>query len=494
MTGSLIDAMGPRLLAARWVIQGRLTLKTALHLGGGEGEHVDMPVLRDARTGQPLLPGTTLAGALRSALSDHLAGYCEPEPSEVSQLFGGDRGEDDGTQSPLIIFDAVGELRYKGGFEIRDGVAISPSTGIAEDHKKFDFEVLPAGTTFPLRLDLLVPSEADEQALLEHLAAALDTFSRGDHGLGLRRTRGLGEVSAQWTATRYELSTRPGWLTWARADHEPQLSARLAPIYKALESAQDRLKLKRLADARSRARITLMLQIKHDLLVRSEGTTPDAPDVSHLHSGGEPILPGTSLAGVMRAQALRIAQLVRATQGDAQQWVDRLFGPRFEGLRAAEQFKARASRLRVGEAKIETSQSQRQNRVAIDRFTGGVVDGALFDEQPEVGGRATLTLELREPQPGELGLVLLVVKDLLDGRLSVGGTSSVGRGFLTGTATVEIWNGTRVKSVKAQLEPGKMPDGTAAAVIEDAIQALASESRLNGGADAMPVTQAGGPQ
>src|SRR5690606_17644331 len=75
----LNDAMPPRPLSARWVIRGTLTLKTALHLGGMGDERVDMPVLRDARDGKPLLPGTTLAGALRSALADRLAGYNESE-------------------------------------------------------------------------------------------------------------------------------------------------------------------------------------------------------------------------------------------------------------------------------------------------------------------------------------------------------------------------------------------------------------------------------
>jgi predicted TIM-barrel fold metal-dependent hydrolase len=44
--------------------------------------------------------------------------------------------------------------------------------------------------------------------------------------------------------------------------------------------------------------------------VRSPASDAGAPDVVHLHSAGKPVLPGTSLAGVMRAQALRIARLV----------------------------------------------------------------------------------------------------------------------------------------------------------------------------------------
>lgn len=489
MTHPLNDAMGARLLAARWVIQGRLTLVTALHLGGGESDTVDMPVLRDGRTGAPLLPGTTLAGAFRNALADRLNGYGSCEPDEVSGLFGGRRGDDEGAQSPLIVFDAIGTLPGGAGFEVRDGVAISPSTGVAEDHKKYDFEVLPAGTTFPVRVDLLVSPEADEDALLKKLATALDALSHGDNGFGARRTRGLGKVRAVWAATRHDLSTEGGWLTWALSDHELSVPTSSWTIYKALREAGG-VNISRLPDARSLVTVKLSLRMAHDFLVRSAGVTPEAPDVSHLRSGGYPILPGTSLAGVMRAQALRIAKLVRTTHGDAEQWIDRLFGPHFEGQRAMPGFEPRASRLRVGEAKFEGSNAQRQARIAIDRFTGGVVDGALFDEQPEVGGRVNLTLELRDPQPGELGLVLLVVKDILDGRLPVGGTSSIGRGFFSGTATVETRTaGTAHPSV--ELRPGEALNGTAAELVDEALAALRNAPRLDDEPAAVPTAAIG---
>lgn len=491
-THLLNDAMGARLLAARWVIQGRLTLVTALHLGGDESDAVDMPVLRDGRTGSPLLPGTTLAGALRNALADRLVGYGEREPDEVSGLFGGRRGDDDGAQSPLVVFDAIGEFPDGAGFEIRDGVAISPATGIAEDHKKYDFEVLPASTTFPVRVDLLVAPDVDEAQLVAQLAAALDALSHGDSGFGARRTRGLGKVRAAWVSRRYDLGAKQGWLDWARSHHQPALPTSLASIHDAIAAAWKGSPLERLSDARSLVTIRMRLRVKHDILVRSAGTTPEAPDVVHLRSGDAPVLPGTSLAGVMRAQALRIAKLVRAEHGDAERWIDRLFGPRFEGRRAGPGFEPRASRLRVGEAGITQSSQQRQARIAIDRFTGGVVDGALFDEQPEVGGAVNVTLELRDPQPGELGLVLLVVKDILDERLPVGGTSSVGRGFLSGTATVEVRSGNSAESTRAELRPGEPPTGTAAAAVDEALRALRNAPSLNDDPAVTPAALTGG--
>ena len=435
MTGHALpldDAMPGRKLRARWVVCGTFALETAMHLGGEGTDRVDMPVLRDPRDGAPLLPGTTLAGALRNALADRLAGYGEEEPNTVFALFGGGRGDDDGSQSPLIVFDALGRLPEGLGIEIRDGVAISPASGTAEDHKKYDYEVLPAGTTFSIRVDLLVPVDAGEKLLVEALASALNAFSHGGNALGAKRSRGLGRVRATWAVRRFDLESSDGWMAWVRSDHADPIgvSPTQSCIRDVLNGAApaELTPLALLGDTRRRVVLDLELILTHDILVRSPGTEPEAPDVSHLSSGGKPVLPGTSLAGVMRAQATRIAKLVRSRQDDADRWIDRLFGPRFQGQRPPPGHQLHASRVWVGEAIIEGARAQRQTRIAIDRFTQGVVPTALFDEQTEVGGRAVIRLELRNPAAGELGLILLVLKDLLGGRLPVGGTSSVGRG------------------------------------------------------------------
>ena len=499
----LDDAMPGRTIRARWVIRGMLTLETAMHLGGSEGtERVDAPVLRDPRSGQPLLPGTTFAGAMRSALANRIQGYLAwspsdetkslrrklpAEPAEVVLLFGGVRGKDDGSQSPLIVFDALGTLPRKPaiaagkvqesvGVEIRDGVAISPATGTAEDRKKYDYEVLPAGTVFSVRVDLLVQDDTEEKELLESLAAALDAFSQGENGFGAKRSRGLGRVSATWSAKRFALVTREGWMQWLKTTHDDPIEMKPsgAPIRDVLEEATppELRPISLIADRRRRIVINLDLGVVHDILVRSPSTEAGAPDVSHLTSGEVPILPGTSLAGVMRARALRIAGFVHDNEEDAKGWVDRLFGPRFEGKRPPPGFEPRVSRLRVTEARLTRGTPQRQSRVAIDRFTQGVVDGALFDEQTQIGGDAQVQLELRNPEQGEVGLVLLVIKDLLSGMLPVGGTSSVGRGVITGTATVTFHDPVLDAPRSVKLEPGKPPAGNGAAEIVREIRAF----------------------
>ncbi len=441
----MVGAGGVRRIAARWVVCGELVLESACHLGNGdEGSHVDLPLLLDRAQGLPLLPGTSLAGALRSYACDRLHGYCvhegdegdQHESASVSRLFGGRRGDEDGGQSPLIVFDSLAEGAV---VEIRDGVALDAARGTAAEHLKYDQEVLPAGTRFPVRLELVVTDPSREAEDLDLLALALSGFQDGDIPIGARRTRGFGACRIScWQIKRFDLSNREGWMAWLGSDHLAPLAGTPTSndIVSALRTptqASPRVS----PDRRDQIRIEVQLRFEGGLLVRSPGHEATAADAGHLHSGGHPVLPGTSLGGVLRARALRIARLVRATRGDADRWVERLFGPRLADDRSR-RLQPRASRLRTSERRVHDARSLRVARIRVDRFTSGVVDAGLFDEEPTYRGRTDVTLVLRSPEPGELGLLLLVLKDLLAGDLPLGGSGSVGRGVVAGSAEVHL--------------------------------------------------------
>lgn len=498
------DAMPGRALAARWVLVATLRLETAAHFGGRGDSALDMPILRCARTGLPLLPGTSLGGALRAYLLDRLVGFAGGHDATshdgndwegidrryVAKVFGGARTDDNGSQSPLIVFDALGTLPAdSASTEVRDGVLIETATGVAADQKKFDFEVLPPGTAFDVRFDLLVPAGTDERELLSLLCASLEGLGNGDIRIGLRRSRGLGEVACEnWTTRRYALSTPGGWLEWSGSAHipKPDLSSQLS-IRDAIQSAMSSDgSLHDQPDKRHRIILEADAAILGDLLIRSPNGQADGPDVMHLSSGGRPILSGTGLTGVMRAQALRITQLVQGlSRLDAEiLWIAPLFGPREERTRNPD-FQPRGSRLRVSERPVANGRSQRVTRVAIDRFTQGVVPTALFDEQPYVGGTVHLRFELRNPRDGEIGLLLLVIKDLLTGQLPVGGTSSVGRGVLIGRRMTMTGSGMRepieVDFDEAEARRGRAPTGDELnTLVQQFVQAVPAVTELEG--------------
>lgn len=441
---NLAGAGGIRQIKARWVFETEMKLVTAAHFGNGQSDMVDMIILKD-HSGRPILQGTTLAGALRSYLADVLEGYASREAPEVSELFGGAKQDTQGDQSPLIFFNTEGTLPDGKGIEIRDGVAIDPESGTAEEHKKFDYEVIPPGTTFQLRCDLLIENGKDENRLLDLLAIVFKGLETGEIALGMRKSRGLGKIKIKkWKVQRIDLDSREGWIRWARTDHihplnNPSTSESIETAIQQ-ELCTFKPELCKKQDKRQRIVIDLNLKFKDGVLIRSPGIEGNAPDVVHLTSGGKPVVPGTSIAGVLRAHALRIARL--CGRNDAEELVDDLFGPREKGKASGHTL--RASKIRISEANIEDSKGKRYFRIAIDRFTGGVVEGALFDEGIQEKGQFNLQIELRGASDPQIGLLLLVLRDLMNGELPIGGTSAVGRGYVEGDATFTIPECTKI--------------------------------------------------
>jgi hypothetical protein len=136
-----------------------------------------------------------------------------------------------------------------------------------------------------------------------------------------------------------------------------------------------------------------------------------------------------------------------------------------------------ASRLIVEEAAITGAHMLRQTRVAIDRFTGGAYPTALFTEEVLFGGPASrvhVCMTLRNPRPPEVGLLLLLLKDLWTGDLPLGGERSVGRGRLQGHEAVLTWSGNQEAPWTLARAPGgvlKIPEA-ARAPLAGAVAAL----------------------
>jgi CRISPR/Cas system CSM-associated protein Csm3 (group 7 of RAMP superfamily) len=207
--------------------------------------------------------------------------------------------------------------------------------------------------------------------------------------------------------------------------------------------------------------------IATSLLIRATSDNSKDPDMVHLRNyAGQPVLSGTSLAGALRARASRILRVLR-TDGEADIFIDDLFGREMSDERKV---KPRASRLWVRETEIEPAVADRvQSRVKIDRFTGGTYPGALFDQQPVFGGEVTLDLKIQNPTEADVGLLMLLLKDLWTGDLPLGGEASVGRGRLTGRYATLNWQGEKweIKANGDGLEIDPAPT-----VLEDAVQAL----------------------
>ena len=507
----------------RWIIQGTLELVTPTSLSNGDDDPlVDLPIVVDALEGVPLLTGASLGGALRAYVADYGDGYAEA-------LFGGRKGNPEGGQSPLIVEDARGPVGETPRIELRDGVSIDPATRTAKDEERYDRELLAAGTTFDLGFELVIAEGSDGPQLRAALAAALGGLQAGQIRLGGRKRRGYGQCQVtSWQAWRYKLTQAEHVAAWL-AHGRPELPGHQPPqwTWTAAEGGAgigDWPALRDAAQLTPTARpfaLTATFDIDGAVLIRSGFETESGPDATHLRSrrNGKdvPVLSGTSLAGVIRAQARRIAWTM-AGQGNeaaADELVNGMFGQMEQPKRDTtpadrRKLKKQASRVMIDESVIEAGKKTGsphdivQTRVKIDRFTGGAFESALFAEQPVFGGGFRLGLSLREPMvekdedsavtearrqaaraqmDAEVGLLLLVLKDLWTGFLPVGGSSSVGRGRLKGRAATIVYGGQKWTLAAGQDGAGltvTADDGTPATTLNTYVTAFTNKVQGRG--------------
>ncbi len=419
-------------IAVRWTVTADLLLLTAAQIGSEESPTCDSTYSRNVH-GLPVLYGTTLAGALRSHLTDFVAGYGENSGEHLVERLFGFGIDKQGNESSIICFDSVTDTNLAA---IRDGVGIDHTTGTARDGAKYDRELLLPGSTFPIRLDLIVPDSKVENELLSALTIALIGLESGAINLGARRTRGLGAVALKnIRAHRYDLGSINGCIDYAKSDysntaleHKPASTKILEALTEAWPTFQPTILSE---DKRKVIIATLNIQLDTTLLIGSPGSDASSPDKVHLTEDGKNILSGTSIAGAIRAQLTRILSTV-----DPENAAGRLCC--LCGSSPDQRTNQIASRLRVSETIVKNARSYQQHRIKVDRFTGGTIDTALFDEQPLVGGECSFTIIVRNPKSYEAALIVLLLRDLFDGLFTFGGGASIGRGRVKGSATIEV--------------------------------------------------------
>ena len=471
------------------IITASLVARTAIHLGSGQESGVTDALIRRDGSGRPLIPGTALAGALRAMLTrlgPRLAGVglcvalqhkAEDKAARqscqcgVCRLFGDINPSDDSgshsTASKVLVFNAqlAGEPPPSA---VRDGVGINRTTGAAAraGAVKFDLEVLPAGATFTLRLELR-NQDAQDEALL---AAGLAEWQAGRAWLGGRVGRGLGAFALQeLTFAQLDLNQTDTLLAFLGAD-EPAAAAQPLAGWLADRLGQVTVTASPSPFAARRwFEVTATLQAGGPLLTNDTTTAgltgfDHAPLLLQWGNWQKPVLTGAGLRGVMRSHAERLArtlatleaadgpaflqacpacspvesrddkpltscdQLLKARGVDEEKEVEdgqlclacRLFGSTRRG-----------SRLLIEDAPYNGPGQPRLKMLdflAVDRFTGGGADGAKFDALALWQPTFAFRLHLDNPERWELAWLALVLRDLQAGWLAVGMGAAKGFG------------------------------------------------------------------
>ena len=367
-------------------------LASPLHIGSGHDTNTTMDVMRNYK-GEPFMPGTALAGALRHWLGNN------------SELFGAAMAaEDDFRQSRIFVSDVT---FADCNVVVRDHVKLDNK--VAQPQAKFTVEVLPTGTPFTMRFEIIARAkdeQPDDASTMQKLLTALHS---GELTLGGKTSRGYGKVKL--TQVKKQVFDYPkdslAWLDW---DWDRFEKVELPPI------------------ATQMSYLSLELAIKDTLVIRDVRQTEHAH--SPLQMGGTPVIPGTTWAGAFRQRLTTILQQLPNTNTSV---VPQLFGDKHGD--------GSASLLRFEESSIVDSTLIKYTRNAIDRFSGATIDGALFTGESLCGGNTTLTIRWHKTDLLDCdvirGLLYWVIRDMDEGLLAIGGETAIGRGLLTVETALE---------------------------------------------------------
>lgn len=448
MSGSEPKPTAPPYDYARVRITGALTNRTELRIGSGyeaelprpEGEEEAAEAVLYATLfidayGDPCIPGSTLRGYLSQAL--------KRDPDRHRRLIGTARlgksagnDEDAGNAGALRVYDA----RWPGGGQrLRSRVAIDPVTGTAAARKLYTEAVVPAGGAFQVRIEMDRVDRDDIAAVLAALSGfnhrvALDagggrkrSVAAGDAALGQGKSHGRGKL--RWHSERVEAITSAALRDWLTG--EGSLEERFEPL--------EDVDLERFLFAPAEGSFPFYFRLVPlaPLLVddphsrSSKKEKPDAPDLQCMRSDERVLVPGSSLKGLLRARCRKIALTLLAARAGAdatgledkaEEVVNEIFGST-----------QRAARIEIGDASARYGiQRHRQFFNAVDRFTGGVKEGALYNVEAvwprALFCRVRVSPEIKKDENlWMLGLLALALRDAMEGDLAFGWGK--GRGY-----------------------------------------------------------------
>ena len=188
------------------IIQGDLTIKTGMHIGGGSDYApigaVDSPFIRDSLTQEPIIPGSSLKGKIRTLLARYrseknIVNSIDEDDDVIKRLFGSTRPQTISrlqfqdlfiSEETKLLFESIDTDTYMG--EVKFENTINRVTSVAMPRQ---IERVPAGTKFVFKLVYTLIDKDEVEEDLRILRTGLELLQLdylGGHG-----TRGYGRIS-----------------------------------------------------------------------------------------------------------------------------------------------------------------------------------------------------------------------------------------------------------------------------------------------------------
>ncbi len=188
---------------AKIEISGIIEVLSGLHIGGSDAfaaiGAIDSPVIRDAYTDHPMIPGSSLKGKMRTLLAKRYPNGVEKTPNddveEILRLFGSSKKKAI-KNSRLIFADMVmnnwEELKKKGLQSPTEAKFENTINRMTSEANPRQIERVVRGATFPLQL---IYNAENEKEILEDIRLLKEGMQLLTYDyLGGNGSRGYGKV------------------------------------------------------------------------------------------------------------------------------------------------------------------------------------------------------------------------------------------------------------------------------------------------------------
>lgn len=436
-------------------------LTSELHVGGvdpvpdrdGEGT-----VIRFNRNGlkEPTIPGRSIRGAVRAAcnaLREERKSEDDPlaaddgifSDSNWESLWGDDLAHHEGdshddvlpVRRSALTFHAV-SFPADQPMTTRHGVGIDRTTGAASDGALYEHEFLPRGTKFDIRITAEgrdgeqkedddkepqndkqsdgIPGPAPFKSVKKLLEVIVDVLTSGAVCLGGRTGSGQGTIQViEPKLRRTGKTTDAGALTAPAAVLDALIGEDEEGTPIPLELGGWSL------EEPARIKITwwsptgifvaedekLTKQRKEEAQKKdptANGVTEPLRDPSVPWDEAQLLIPGTSIRGALRSRASRIARTVLAAKNELSTFASHDLHEQIAAEPNLVRYMFGSTEYRGAVTVHDCLSTKRGKRIevthnAIDRWTGGVIDGGLFTEAVYLGTKwqpITINIDLRQ--------------------------------------------------------------------------------------------------
>ena len=436
-----------------------VTLTSELHIGGVDevpDRDREGTVIRFCRNGlkEPTIPGRSIRGAVRAACD--VARQTMEDAGHPATQDGGafskenwislwgdetdytgrsakDRGLRSSESLPIrksaLTFHTV-SFPADQPMATRHGVGIDRTTGAASDGALYEHEFLPRGTTFTIRITAEgrdgepmgreqskgIPGPASSESVKKLLELIVDVLTSGAVCLGGRTGSGQGTIQVIEPKLRRTGKTTDAGALTAPADVLDAL------IGQDKEGTPLPLELGGWSlEEPARIRInwwspTGIFVAEDDELTKqrkeearkkdptANGVTEPLRDPAVPWEEAQLLIPGTSIRGALRSRASRIARTVLAARDELSTFTSHDLHEQIAAEPNLVRYMFGSTEYRGAVTVHDCLSTKRGKRIevthnAIDRWTGGVIDGGLFTEAVYLGTHwepITIDIDLRQ--------------------------------------------------------------------------------------------------